>query len=77
MWRSHYNYYYFTHQKLRWIYRNNIFAYNTNIYLASMGVSLSEIVNNMRVGVNTFCAYKTIYHRIDQLVPRDKIPRYL
>ncbi|XP_076935689.1 uncharacterized protein LOC143602492 [Bidens hawaiensis] len=58
-------------------YRNNIRAYNTSFSFASMGVSLDETVNNMTTGVYTFRAHKTIYHRVDQLVPRDRTPRYL
>ncbi|XP_022040020.1 uncharacterized protein LOC110942554 [Helianthus annuus] len=59
------------------MFRQNIRAYNTNFSFASMGVTLDDTLNNMRDGVYTFHAHKEIYHRIDQLVPRDGTPRYL
>ncbi|XP_021990804.1 uncharacterized protein LOC110887529 [Helianthus annuus] len=59
------------------MFRQNIRAYNTNFSFASMGVTLDDTLNNMRDGVYTFRAHKGIYHRIDQLVPRDGTPRYL
>ncbi|XP_035838840.1 uncharacterized protein LOC110906363 [Helianthus annuus] len=59
------------------LFRQNIRAYNTNFSFASMGVTLDDTLNNMRDGVYTFRAHKGIYHRIDQLVPRDGTPRYL
>ncbi|KAM0026775.1 hypothetical protein Hdeb2414_s0020g00562021 [Helianthus debilis subsp. tardiflorus] len=59
------------------IFRENIRAYNTNFSFTSMGVSLDETMANMRDGVYTFRAHKGIYHKIDQLVPRDGKPRYL
>ena len=42
-----------------------------------MGVTLDETMSNMTSGVYTFRAHGGIYHRIDQLVPRDGRPRYL
>ncbi|XP_021975432.1 uncharacterized protein LOC110870559 [Helianthus annuus] len=59
------------------IFRQNIRAYNTNFSFASMGVTLDDTLNNMRDGVYTFHAHRGIYHKIDQLVPRDGTPRYL
>ncbi|XP_035838033.1 uncharacterized protein LOC110900453 [Helianthus annuus] len=59
------------------IFRQNIRAYNTNFSFASMGVTLDDTLNNMRDGVYTFRAHRGIYHKIDQLVPRDGTPRYL
>ncbi|KAL4582397.1 hypothetical protein LXL04_006945 [Taraxacum kok-saghyz] len=50
------------------MFRETIRAYNTNFSFASMGVSLDQSLANNRDG---------IYHRIDQLVPRDGRPRYL
>ncbi|KAL4583975.1 hypothetical protein LXL04_008563 [Taraxacum kok-saghyz] len=59
------------------MFRDNIRAYNTNYSFTSMGVKLDTSVNNMRSGVYTFRAQGTIYHNIDQLVPRDGRSRYL
>ncbi|CAI9265813.1 unnamed protein product [Lactuca saligna] len=42
-----------------------------------MGVELDDDLSNMKSGVYTFCANGAIYHIIDQLVPRDGLPRYL
>ncbi|KAI7756269.1 hypothetical protein M8C21_015503 [Ambrosia artemisiifolia] len=58
-------------------FRQNIRAYNTNFSFTSMGVTLDDTMTNMRDGVYTFRAHKGIYHKIDQLVPRDGTPRYL
>lgn len=59
------------------MFRKNIRAYNTNFSFTSMGVTLDETMSNMTSGVYTFRAHGGIYHRIDQLVPRDGRPRYL
>ncbi|KAL9992857.1 hypothetical protein Hdeb2414_s1110g00983001 [Helianthus debilis subsp. tardiflorus] len=59
------------------MFRQNIRAYNTNFSFTSMGVTLDDTMANMRDGVYTFRAHKGMYHRIDQLVPRDGTPRYL
>lgn len=59
------------------IFRQNIRAYNTNFSFASMGVTLDNTMTNMRDGVYTFRAHKGIYHRVDQLVPRDGKPKFL
>ncbi|PWA77087.1 hypothetical protein CTI12_AA229780 [Artemisia annua] len=58
-------------------FRDNIRAYNTNFCFASMGVTLDQKYASMSSGVYTFRASGGIYHRIDQLVPRDGNPRYL
>ncbi|XP_024977134.1 uncharacterized protein LOC112514765 [Cynara cardunculus var. scolymus] len=42
-----------------------------------MGVTLDSTASNMTSGVYTFRAQGGIYHRIDQLVPRDGHPWYL
>ncbi|KAL4563839.1 hypothetical protein LXL04_027887 [Taraxacum kok-saghyz] len=59
------------------MFRETIRAYNTNFSFASMGVSLDQFLANNRDGVYTFRVCGGIYHRIDQLVPRDGRPRYL
>ena len=59
------------------VFRHNIRAYNTNFSFTSMGVKLDSSMTNMTSGVYTFRAHGGIYHRIDQLVPRDGQPRYL
>lgn len=59
------------------MFRHNIRAYNTNFSFTSMGVKLDSSMTNMTSGVYTFRANGGIYHRIDQLVPRDGQPRYL
>ena len=60
------------------IFRNNIRAYNTNFSFTSMGVNLDERYSNLASsGVYTFRASGGIYHRIDQLVPRNGQPKYL
>lgn len=59
------------------MFRDNIRAYNTNFSFTSMGVELDEELANMKSGVYIFRANGTIYHKIDQLVPRDGKPRYL
>ncbi|CAI9279702.1 unnamed protein product [Lactuca saligna] len=64
-------------EELSKIFRDTIRAYNTNFYFTSMGVELDDDLSNMKSGVYTFRANGAIYHRIDQLVPRDGLPRYL
>ncbi|PWA79392.1 hypothetical protein CTI12_AA206440 [Artemisia annua] len=59
------------------VFRHNIRAYNTNFSFTSMGVNLDTSMTNMTSGVYTFRAHGGMYHRIDQLVPRDGQPRYL
>nr|KAJ0225779.1 hypothetical protein LSAT_V11C100038380 [Lactuca sativa] len=59
------------------IFRDNMCAYNTNFCFTSMGVELDDDLNNMKSGVYTFLVNGAIYHKIDQLVPRDGSPRYL
>ncbi|KAJ9551807.1 hypothetical protein OSB04_015852 [Centaurea solstitialis] len=59
------------------VFRKNIRAYNTNFSFTSMGVNLDNATANMTSGVYTFRAHGTIYHKIDQLVPRDGQPRHL
>ncbi|PWA39933.1 hypothetical protein CTI12_AA567360 [Artemisia annua] len=59
------------------MFRKNIRAYNTNFSFASMGVNLDKTYNVRSSGVYTFCVNGGIYHRMDQLVPRDGQPRYL
>ncbi|GJW05570.1 hypothetical protein Tco_1564426 [Tanacetum coccineum] len=59
------------------MFRKNIRAYNTNFSFASMGVNLDKIYNARGSGVYTFRVQGGIYHKIDQLVPRDGEPRYL
>ncbi|GJS62367.1 hypothetical protein Tco_0657151 [Tanacetum coccineum] len=60
------------------IFRNNIRAYNTNFSFTSMGVNLDERYSSLASsGVYTFRASGGIYHRIDQLVPRNGQPKYL
>ncbi|CAI9284631.1 unnamed protein product [Lactuca saligna] len=64
-------------EELSKIFRDNIRAYNTKFSFTSMGVELDDDLSNMKSGVYTFRANGAIYHRIDQLVPRDGLPRYL
>ncbi|GJW18898.1 ATP-dependent DNA helicase PIF1-like protein [Tanacetum coccineum] len=59
------------------MFRKNIRAYNTNFSFASMGVNLDKRYNAKGSGVYTFRVQGGIYHKIDQLVPRDGQPRYL
>ncbi|GJS82318.1 hypothetical protein Tco_0748859 [Tanacetum coccineum] len=59
------------------MFRKNICAYNINFSFASMGVTLDKRYNAKGSGVYNFCVQGGIYHRIDQLVPRDGEPRYL
>ncbi|PWA94586.1 hypothetical protein CTI12_AA059070 [Artemisia annua] len=59
------------------MFRKNIRAYNTNFSFASMGVKLDKTYNVRSSGVYTFRVNGGIYHRMDQLVPRDGQPRYL
>lgn len=66
------------HSELGKMFRNNIRAYNTNFSFTSMGVNLDERYTNLASsGVYTFRANGGIYHRIDQLVPRNGQPKYL
>ena len=58
-------------------FRLHIRAYNTNFSFASMGINLDKSLANSTGGVYTFRVIGTIYHRIDQLVPREGIPKYL
>ncbi|GKD40276.1 hypothetical protein Tco_1260483, partial [Tanacetum coccineum] len=63
----------FTSQcQLEKMFRKNIRAYNTNFSFASMGVTLDKRYNAKGSGVYTFSVQRGIYHRIDQLVPRDE-----
>nr|GEW56621.1 ATP-dependent DNA helicase PIF1-like [Tanacetum cinerariifolium] len=57
------------------MFRKNIRAYNTNFSFASMGVTLDKRYSSKGSGVYTFRVQGGIYHRIDQLVPRDGDPR--
>lgn len=59
------------------MFRHNLRAYNTNFSFTSMGVNLDSSMANMTSGVYTFRAHGAVYHKIDQLVPRDGQPRYL
>ncbi|PWA40709.1 hypothetical protein CTI12_AA560440 [Artemisia annua] len=59
------------------MFRKNIRAYNTNFAFASMGVNLDKTYNVRSSRVYTFHVSGGIYHRMDQLVPRDGQPRYL
>ena len=59
------------------VFKRNIRAYNTNFSFTSMGVTLDSSMANMTSGVYTFRAHGGIYHKIDQLVPRDGQPRHL
>lgn len=59
------------------MFRKNIRAYNTNFSFASMGVNLDKTYNVRSYGVYTFRVNGGIYHRMDQLIPRDGQPRYL
>ncbi|KAL4573550.1 hypothetical protein LXL04_020360 [Taraxacum kok-saghyz] len=68
-------YHLFTSQdEIGHMFRDNIRAYNTNFSFTSMGVTLDNDLTNMQSGVYTFRAHGGIYHRIDQLVPRDGKP---
>ena len=58
-------------------FKNTIRAYNTNFLFATMGVKLDTSLSNLRSGVYTFRAKGTIYHTIDQLIPRDGQASYL
>ncbi|PWA74734.1 hypothetical protein CTI12_AA249500 [Artemisia annua] len=57
------------------MFRKNIRAYNTYFSFASMGVKLDKTYNVRNSGVYTFRAHGEIYHRIDQLIPRNGQPR--
>ncbi|CAH1420675.1 unnamed protein product [Lactuca virosa] len=57
-------------------FRHMIRAYN-NFSFASIGVNVDKTMTNMTYGVYTFCVNGGIYHRIDQLIPRNGKPRYL
>ena len=59
------------------MFRHNLRAYNTSFSFTSMGVNLDSSMANMTSGVYTFRAHGAVYHKIDQLVPRDGQPRYL
>ncbi|GJR86895.1 putative reverse transcriptase domain-containing protein [Tanacetum coccineum] len=59
------------------MFRKNIRAYNTNFSFASMGVNLDKRYGISGSGVYTFRVQGGIYHKVDQLVPRDGEPRYL
>lgn len=59
------------------IFRHNIRAYNMKFSFTSMGVTLDSSTTNMTSRVYTFRAHGTIYHKIDQLVPRDGQLRHL
>jgi hypothetical protein len=73
-----YFYNFFTTQdKIGKDFRHEIRAYNTEYSFASIGVKVDETMNNMRDEVYTFRVYGGVYHRIDQLVPRDGTPRHL
>lgn len=52
-------------------------CYNSNFSFASIGVNYDKTLTNMTSRVYTFCVNGGLYHRIDQLIPRDGIPRYL
>ncbi|CAH1427950.1 unnamed protein product [Lactuca virosa] len=56
-------------------FRQRIRAYNSNFSFASMGVDVAKTMTDMTYGVYTFCVNGGMYHRIDQLIPRDGIPR--
>jgi hypothetical protein len=58
-------------------FRHEIRAYNIEYSFASMGVKVDETMNNMRGGAYTFRVHGGVYHKIDQLVPRDGTPRHL
>ena len=58
-------------------FRQRIRAYNSNFSFASMGVDVDKTMTDMTSGVYTFCVNGGMYHRIDQLIPRDGIPRYV
>ncbi|GJZ02049.1 hypothetical protein Tco_0520010 [Tanacetum coccineum] len=57
------------------MFRKNIRAYNKNFSFASMGVNLDKRYSVSGYGVYTFCVQGDIYHKVDQLVPRDGEPR--
>nr|GEX72764.1 hypothetical protein [Tanacetum cinerariifolium] len=59
------------------VFRHNIRAYNMNFSFTSMGVNLDTSMTNMTSGVYSFRAHGGMYHKIDQLVPRDGQPRLL
>lgn len=59
------------------MFRKNIRAYNTNFSFASTGVKLDKTYNVRSSGVYAFRVSGGIYHRMDQLIPRDGQPRYL
>lgn len=58
-------------------FRQMIRCYNSNFSFASIGVNYDKTLTNMTSRVYTFCVNGGLYHRIDQLIPRDGIPRYL
>nr|GEW05613.1 hypothetical protein [Tanacetum cinerariifolium] len=59
------------------VFMHKIRACSTNFSFTFMGVNLDTSMTKMAFGVHTFHAHGGIYHRIDQLVPKDGQPRYL
>nr|GEW82754.1 ATP-dependent DNA helicase PIF1-like [Tanacetum cinerariifolium] len=56
------------------MFRKNIHSYNTNFSFASMGVNLDKKYGVSGSGVYTFHVQRGIYHKVNQLVPRDGEP---
>lgn len=58
-------------------FRDNIRYFNSHFSFASLGVVLDKRFCNNRCGVYTFRAQGQIYHRIDQLVPKEEGPKHI
>ena len=58
-------------------FQDNIRYFNSHFSFTSLGVMLYQRYCNKRSGVYTFRAQGQIYHRIDQLVPKDDGPKHL
>lgn len=58
-------------------FRDNIQYFNSHFSFASLGVVLDKRFCNNRCGVYTFRAQGQIYHRIDQLVPKEEGPKHI
>lgn len=68
---------YTSNYELSKMFRHNMRAYNTDFSSTSMGVDVDKTMTNMTSGVYTFCAHGSIYHIIDQLVPKNGDPKHL
>ncbi|XP_037448629.1 uncharacterized protein LOC119318209 isoform X2 [Triticum dicoccoides] len=58
-------------------FQDHIRYFNSHFSFTSLGVILDQRFCNRRSGVYTFRAQGQIYHRIDQLVPKEDGPKHL